>query len=131
MDQRASIAVVDDDESVCRALTRLIRAAGMEAQAYTSAEAFHATLRCGLPDRLVLDVQMPGTNGLRLQEQLAQEGRFIPILFITARNDEAARACALERGAVGVLGKFFDDEVLLSAIEVALKRSKSGPQQDP
>jgi FixJ family two-component response regulator len=100
----------------------------MDAQGFTSADEFHQALPAFLPDCLVLDVQMPGTNGLRLQEQLAQEGRSIPIVFITAHDDPAARACALERGARDFLRKPINDDVLLSAIGLALRPLKSGPQ---
>ncbi len=125
MPDRPAIAVVDDDPSVCRALTRLIRSAGMDAHGFTSAEAFQEAFRSALPDCLVLDVQMPNANGLQLQEQLAQQNRTIPIVFITAYDDPPARMRALERGAAGFLRKPFNDESLLNAIDLALHGQSS------
>lgn len=119
------IAIVDDDASVCRALTRLIRAAGMDTRGFSSADSFHATLRFGLPDCLVLDVEMPSTTGLQLQERLAREGCSLPIIFVTAHDDDTARTSAVKRGAVGFLRKPFDEQALLSAIHFALHRPKT------
>ncbi len=126
MPDRPKIAIVDDDPSVCRALTRLIRAAGMEAHGFTSAQAFQEAFRSALPDCLVLDVQMPDINGLQLQEQLAQQKRSVPIIFITAYDDAASRARAMEHGAADFLRKPFDDQSLLNAIDLALHPHTSG-----
>lgn len=120
---RATVAVVDDDESVRSALRRLLRSVGLGVRVFASAEDF---LGAGTPppDCLVLDVCMPGLGGLSLQERLAGEGRPIPIVFITGRDDERARRAALARGAVGYLKKPFDDECLLEA--VARGRAQGG-----
>ena len=114
------ISVVDDDESIRRTTKLLIESFGYRASVFESAEAF---LRSGeLHDTscLIVDVNMPGINGLQLQSQLAAEGCAIPIIFITAyRNEESSRK-AMQAGAVAFLDKPFSDEQLLKNIRSAL-----------
>ena len=114
------ISVVDDDESIRRTTKLLIESFGYRASVFESAEAF---LRSGeLHDTscLIVDVQMPGINGLQLQSQLAAKGCAIPIIFITAyRNEESSRQ-AMQAGAVAFLDKPFSDEQLLKNIRSAL-----------
>jgi FixJ family two-component response regulator len=115
------ITVVDDDESIRRTTTLLIESFGFRAAAFESAESF---LRSGqLQDTscLVVDVRMPGLNGLQLQSQLAAEGRGIPIIFITAYDDKESRRRAMQAGAIAFLGKPFSDEQLLQTIRSALR----------
>ena len=115
------ISVVDDDESIRRTTTRLIESFGFRAAAFESADSF---LRSGqLRDTacLIVDVQMPGMNGLQLQSHLAAEGRGIPIIFITAYDDKESRRRAMQAGAVGFLGKPFSDEHLLQTIRSTLR----------
>ena len=115
------LSVVDDDTSVCTATGRLIRSLGFTVEIFTSGEEF---LRLGSLQQtscLVLDVQMPGMSGLRLQSHLAAAGHRIPIIFITAYPDERTRTLALRAGAVGFLYKPFSDEALLRAIDLALE----------
>ena len=110
------ISVVDDDESVRRSTRLLVESFGYRAAVFESAEGF---LRFGqLRDTscLVLDVQMPGMDGLELQTQLAAEGCGIPVIFITAHDDQESRRRALRAGAVAFLGKPFTDQQLLQAI---------------
>jgi FixJ family two-component response regulator len=119
------IAIVDDDESVREATTSLLRSSGFKAVAFPSAEAYLAspfltTTRC-----LLLDVAMPGMNGLELQRRLADEGHRIPIIFITAHFNQEIRAEAMRAGAVDVLPKPFGEEALLSAIRKALNNSSN------
>jgi FixJ family two-component response regulator len=117
---RSLIAVVDDDESVRRSTRRLLESFGYRAAVFESAEGF---LRFGqLRDTscLVLDVQMPGMDGLQLQTQLAAEGCGIPVIFITAHDDQESRRRALRAGAVAFLGKPFTDQQLLQAISFSL-----------
>ena len=114
------IAVVDDDESVRRSTRLLVESFGYRAAVFESAEGF---LRFGqLRDTscLVLDVQMPGMDGLELQTQLAAEGCGIPVIFITAHDDQESRRRALRSGAVAFLGKPFTDQQLLQAISFSL-----------
>jgi FixJ family two-component response regulator len=116
-----TISVIDDDESVRRALRRLIRSAGFDVETFRSAEDFLASGEGYAPACLILDVRMPGMSGLELQRRLATSGRHIPIVFITAHEDEPARRATLDAGAVGFLQKPFDDLALLEAVAKALK----------
>jgi FixJ family two-component response regulator len=128
------IFVIDDDASVRKALQRLIRSAGMSVETFASAEEFlHA--KVPLPDFLVLDVRMPGMSGLELQQSLLAESQYVPIIFITAHDDEQARQSAMSAGAVDFLHKPFEDHVLLEALSrTASNRAggarRSGPQKD-
>ena len=120
------ISVVDDDESVRRTTTLLIESFGFRAAAFESAESF---LRSGpLNDTscLIVDVQMPGMNGLQLQSHLAASGCRIPIIFITAYDDKESRQRAMQAGAVAFLGKPFSDEHLLQTIRSALRQDQGG-----
>jgi FixJ family two-component response regulator len=117
---RNLISVVDDDESIRTTTTRLIESFGFRAAAFESADSF---LRSGqLHDTacLIVDVQMPGMNGLQLQSRLAAEGCGIPIIFITAYDDKESRGRAMQAGAVAFIGKPFNDEQLLQTIRSAL-----------
>jgi FixJ family two-component response regulator len=111
-----SVAVVDDEEPVRRALTRLLRAAGMDSQAYSSAQEFLTLWRSRPPHCVVLDLQMPGLNGLELMQCLTQLGARLPIIIITAHDEPAMRARCLQAGAAAYLCKPLDDRTLLSAI---------------
>jgi FixJ family two-component response regulator len=115
------ISVVDDDDSVRESLQCLIRSFGFTVEAFASAEEFLASDRLRDTRCLILDVRMPGMNGIELQRRLAASHREIPVIFITAHGDEAARSQALGDGAVGYLLKPFTEEALLSAIHAALK----------
>ena len=115
------ISVVDDDESVRRTTTLLIESFGFRAATFESAETF---LRSGhLHDTscLIVDVQMPGMNGLQLQSHLAAAGCGIPIIFITAYESNDSRQRAMQAGAAAFLGKPFSDEQLLQTIRSALR----------
>ena len=114
------ISVVDDDESIRRTTKLLIESFGYRAAVFESAEKF---LRSGqLQDTscLVVDVHMPGINGLQLQSQLAAEGCSIPIIFITAYGNKESRRQAMQAGAVAFLDKPFSDKQLLKYIRTAL-----------
>jgi len=115
------ISVVDDDDSVRESLSGLIRSVGFGAMVFASAEEFLTSDRLPDTDCLILDVRMPGMNGLELQRRLAASHRSIPVIFITAHGDEEARVRALNGGAVEYLLKPFSEEALLSAIDAALK----------
>jgi FixJ family two-component response regulator len=122
---------VDDDESVCRAIKRLVRSLGMEAEAFTSGQDF-IELIDGMPsfqpDCLVLDVQMPGMNGLDVQEELVSRGNRLPLVFITAHDEPGVREDALSAGALAFLRKPFNDEVFIKTLTAALKLSAAGKQ---
>jgi FixJ family two-component response regulator len=119
---RPVVFVVDDDASVREALDSLIRSVGLCVETFSSAHEFH--LRHQLPDApacLVLDIRMPGQNGLELQQELAREGRTIPIIFITGHGDIPTCARAMKAGAVEFLTKPFRDADLLDGIQQALE----------
>ena len=116
------VMIVDDDESVRRAARRLIRSYGYAVETFVSADDFLASGRLSETACLVLDVQMPGLNGLELQSRLVAEGHQVSIIFITAFNDENARAQALNAGALGYLVKPFEEADLLNSINLALQR---------
>jgi FixJ family two-component response regulator len=100
----------------------LIKSSGFAVETFASAEDFLASGRLDATACLVLDVQMPGLNGLELQSRLIAERYQIPIVFITAYNDENAREQALRAGAVGYLVKPFEEGDLLNGINLALQR---------
>jgi FixJ family two-component response regulator len=114
------ISVVDDDESIRRTTTFLIESFGFRAAAFESAESFLTSPELHDTSCLIVDVQMPGTNGLQLQSALAAAGYGIPIIFITAHDNKDSRRQAMQAGAVAFLGKPFNDEELLQTIRLAL-----------
>lgn len=110
------ICVVDDDLSVCKALSRLIKSSGFRVKTYGSAQEFLDDDHTGKTDLLILDVHMPGMNGLDLQNHLMALGYTIPIVFVTAYVDGTTKKKAMEAGAVAFLQKPFEEENLLGAI---------------
>ena len=116
----AVIGIVDDDESVRDSISSLLRSAGYKTEGFESAEAYLNSDRASEPNCLLLDVRMPGLSGLQLQSELNHQKVSIPVIFITAHPDEQVRERALSEGAVAVLGKPFNDEVLLGAIDSAV-----------
>ena len=120
MDQKdIAIYIVDDDESVCRALKRLIKVAGFTAKTFGSALEFIDSGCYQSAGVLVLDVRMPGMSGLELQKHLTDVSSNIPIIFISAYEDIQARNMALEAGAIAFLKKPVEDQTLLDAIQEA------------
>lgn len=99
------IAVVDDDESLCRSLSRLLRATGIQPITYPSAEAFLADKKHPQFDCLVLDVRLGGMSGIQLHRQLSAEGKKTPVIFITAHDDPEAREEALAGGCAAYFRK--------------------------
>ncbi|MFL9904518.1 response regulator [Paraburkholderia fungorum] len=115
------VVVVDDDESVRRAIKRLLRSIGVAADTFASGDAFLdvlASMPGYQPDCVILDVQMPGLNGLEVQQRLA--GRGIPVIFITAHDEIGVREHALAGGALAYLRKPFDDELFVRTVRAAL-----------
>ena len=119
------VFVVDDDISVRESLELLIRCAGWRSEAFASAQEFLVRPRALAPSCLVLDVSLPGLNGLDLQARIAIDRPDLPIIFITGHGDVPMTVRAMKAGAVEFLTKPFDDAVLLSAIENAIERSRS------
>jgi FixJ family two-component response regulator len=121
------ISLIDDDESIRRTTTLLIESFGFHAAAFESAERFLKSEQLPKTSCLVIDVQMPGMNGLQLQSYLAAAGCKIPVIFITAHDNKESRQQALQAGAVAFLGKPFSDELLLQAIRGALRQDEDAP----
>jgi FixJ family two-component response regulator len=117
------VAIVDDDESVQRALQDLIESDGLSALCFGSAEEFLDSEARNKAACLIADVRMPGLSGLELQAKLKAERCPIPVVFITAHGDAEMRIHAMREGAVEFLSKPFDDAVLLEIVHTALKRS--------
>jgi FixJ family two-component response regulator len=121
--ERPLLSVVDDDESVRESLPDLLREFGFTARAFSSAEEFLFSdcvegTRC-----LILDIAMPGMNGLDLQQELRLRGQKIPVIFITAQRDETIQEQAFKQGAVNFLYKPFSDAALLEALNEALQEN--------
>lgn len=119
------VYVVDDDISVRESLELLIRTAGWQPELFESARQFLSCPKVTAPSCLVLDVNLPGLNGLDLQKQVAAERVNMPIIFITGYGDVPTTVQAMKAGAAEFLTKPFSDEVLLSAIQHALERSRN------
>jgi FixJ family two-component response regulator len=116
------ISLVDDDESIRRTTTLLIESFGFHAAAFESAESFLKSGQLHETSCLIIDLQMPGMNGLQLQSQLAAAGYKVPVVFITAYDKEESRQQALQAGAVAFLSKPFNDGLLLQTIRAALRQ---------
>jgi FixJ family two-component response regulator len=118
------VFVVDDDISVRESLELLIKNAGWRPETFASAREFLSRPRVAVPCCLVLDVRIPGLNGLELQQQLS-ERTDMPIIFITGYGDVPMTVRAMKAGAVEFLTKPFNDDVLLNAIRAAIDRSRA------
>jgi FixJ family two-component response regulator len=118
------VFIVDDDISVRESLELLIRSEGWLAETFESAQKFLGRPRALAPSCLVLDVSLPGLNGLELQKRVAVERTDMPIIFITGHGDVPMSVQAMKGGAVEFLTKPFSDDVLLNAVRHALQRSR-------
>jgi FixJ family two-component response regulator len=118
----AVVYVVDDDESVLRALARLIRSAGYEVISFSSADQFLQQKPADSPSCLVLDINMPGLTGMDLQDALVSAGHRLPIIFITGYADVPVTVKAMKRGAIDFLLKPFQDEDLLAVIHQGIEK---------
>ena len=128
-DLTSTVFVVDDDISVRESLELLIRSAGWRAEIFESGQDFLLRPRASVPSCLLLDLTLPGLNGLELQQQLA-ERTDLPIIFITGHGDIPMTVRAMKAGAVEFLTKPLKDAVVLSAIRGALERSRAALQND-
>jgi FixJ family two-component response regulator len=117
--ERRHVAVVDDDESVRKALMRLLSAHSFEARSYASADDFLKSLHAGQPGCLVLDLQMPEVSGLDLQHRLQRSGISIPTIIITAHNESGVRDRCEAAGACAFMVKPLDAPALIAAIRSA------------
>lgn len=114
------IAVVDDDRSVVKSLTRTLRSAGYEVGPFGSPQEFLSSLGAAAPQCLVLDVHMPGMTGLELHCRLRELGHQMPVIFITAHDMPQIHAAASQAGVVALLFKPFGNPALLRAVQQAV-----------
>jgi FixJ family two-component response regulator len=124
--QAIHVAIVDDDDSFSRAITRLLRAAGIESSHYPSAEAFLHDTTSAPADCLVLDVHLGGISGLELRRLLAAHGTATPVIFVTGDDESAIREEALQIGCSAYFHKPISGKLLLDAIARATDRSPWG-----
>ena len=113
-----SVAIVDDEEPIRKALRRLLRAAGIDAQSYASGQEFLEAAAAQRPDCLVLDLHMPGMSGLQVLRSLKQK---LPTVIITAHDEPETREQCLAAGACAYLRKPLEDRLLLNAISAAIR----------
>ncbi|PWU04347.1 MAG: two-component system response regulator [Terriglobia bacterium] len=116
------ISVVDDDESIRDATKMLLRSAGYQVSTFACGEDFLNSDAVGQSDCVVLDIRMPGIDGLELQQRLNASQETVPLIFVTAHNDARSRRLAMDGGAVDFLCKPFAANSLVSAVETALTR---------
>ncbi len=130
MPSSPQVFIVDDDASVRKSLARLMRSARLRVETFASANQFLERESCEEPCCLVLDVRMPGLNGLELQKVLAEKRRTVPIVFMTAHGDIPMSVRAMKAGAIDFLPKPFDDHDLLTAIRRAIKTDALAKQEE-
>jgi len=127
--RQSVVYVVDDDAAVRDSLSLLLESAGLCAAAFDSAQAFLAAHRAHQPGCLVLDVHMPGMDGLELQNELARRGELMPIIFLTAHGNVPETVRAIKAGAVDFLTKPVDGKLLLDRIRAAVAVSETAHQR--
>ena len=127
-DLTATVFVVDDELSVRKALLRLLRLSGLNAVAFASAQEFFECHDPSTPGCLVLDLAMPGLNGLELQEALAARDSLLPIIFVTGRGDLSSGVTAMKRGAVDFLTKPVDAAALIKTVSRAIEMDRVARQ---
>jgi len=123
-----TVFLVDDDPAVCKALSRVLREEGWNVETFESAEAFLAREDGQRPGCLVLDVTMPGLDGLELQRRLNEEGQTLPIVFLTGHGDIPMSVQAIKAGAADFLTKPVNSDRLVSAVRAAIEQ-ESGARQ--
>ncbi|AUX75673.1 response regulator nodulation protein NodW 2 [Sinorhizobium fredii] len=124
-DDRAIVYIVDDDEALRRALGRLFRSVSLETRSYGTAREFIDAQRPDLSGCIVLDVRLPGINGLEFQAQLGELGINLPVVLITGHGDIPMTVRAMKAGAVDFLPKPFRDQDMLDAVSTAINRDRS------
>ena len=125
------VAVVDDDESVCRSFGRLLRAEGMQPVTYPSAEAFLADTKRPRFDCLVFDIQLHGMSGIELHQQLNASGSTTPVIYITAHDEPATHQEAQAAGCAAYFRKTASGEAVLQAIRRAIPQEDSDSARKP
>jgi two-component system, LuxR family, response regulator FixJ len=121
---KKQIFIVDDDESVCRALAVLLVTYGFTVDTFTSAEEFFRAVPNSVPGCLILDIHMPGLDGWETQQRLLKSGSSRPVIIMSADKNGWFNERALKAGAVGFLQKPFNDQALVDLIKVAFKKEE-------
>lgn len=132
-DRPLRVAVVDDEEPVRRALRRLLQAAGLDVEVFASGQEFLSSIATRSPDCVVLDIHMPGINGLEVQEQLAVRAPHIGTVIVTGHHEPATEERALAANAAAYLEKPLDETRLIEAITAAARSAaerRGGPRRD-
>jgi two-component system, LuxR family, response regulator FixJ len=124
------VHIVDDDAAVLRSLERLLVSAGFEVRSYGTPEAFMDAATSLVPGCILLDIRMPGTDGLEIQARLNDRGIMIPVIIVTAHGDVQTAVRAMKAGAVEFVEKPYDDDVLIASIEAALARVGGATDQE-
>ena len=124
MEHEPVVSVVDDDPSVRRALSNLLRSAGWRVELFASADEYLRAIPPEVPNCLVLDVRLPGSSGIDLQHELAKRDVAPPIVFVTGHGDIAMAVRAIQQGAVEFLTKPFREQELLDAIRRSIERHR-------
>jgi FixJ family two-component response regulator len=119
------IAIVDDDQSVRNAISRLLKTSGMETESYASSMELLNSLEHGKPDCLVLDLQMPGVTGTDMLHYLAEAGIRVPTIIVTAHDEVGSSAACIAAGALAYLRKPLDADELIRTISHAIKSSQT------
>src|SRR4029453_3485861 len=125
-----TVFVVDDDDDVRVSIAELLRSAGLRAETFSPAQEFLSREHGEGPGCLVLDLQLPGMDGLDVQRELVSSGDLMPIIFVTGHGDIPTTVRAMKSGAVEFLTKPFDGEHLLDVIHQALERDQVARQQE-
>lgn len=123
---KPTVFVIDDDASIRKSLSRLLRSAGYTAETFSSAEEFLRREHYNGVGCILLDVRMPGLSGMDLQEELNKADYHMPIVFVTGHGDIPMSVKAMKKGAVDFLTKPFDDEHLLQALGAAIEKDRDG-----
>jgi RNA polymerase sigma factor (sigma-70 family) len=121
---KPTVFVIDDDSSVLKSLSRLLRSLGFDTETFVSAELFLARQHYDGVGCIVLDVQMPGLSGMDLQDELSRADYSMPVIFITGHGNIPMSVQAMKKGAVNFLAKPFDDEELLQAVREAIEKDR-------
>jgi FixJ family two-component response regulator len=117
----ACVAIVDDEEGIRKALGRLLRASGLDAESYANGQEFLDATDKWRPDCVVLDLHMPGMSGLQVLRKLKAAGQLLSIVIITAHDEPETRAQCIDAGACAYLRKPLEDRLLLNAISAAMR----------
>lgn len=128
-EQTPTVFIIDDDEGIRMGMSRLLSAAGWQVEAYDAAEAFLARAPYPGAGCVLLDIHMPGLNGMQLHEEMLARGMALPVVFLTGLGDVPTSVRAMKRGAVDFLTKPIESSELFAALELALQRHAAHMEQ--